>query len=151
MSQHSGEHSKNEQSRNEQSKNDAKKTPPEVVPAPVESAPVESASVDKPTAEPNEALDAARADIADLKASVASLLEHLQTGAKEVKDDLGDGLKEEAGKLSQQMRELFESFSAGTAKTTTNLEHQVQAQPIRTLAIALGAGFVLSRLLGSRK
>ena len=136
-SQHSGE-----QSKNEQSKNDAKKSPPEV----------ESEPNNKTAApESNDALEAARADIADLKASVASLLEHLQSGAKEVKDDLGDGLKEEAGKLSQQMRELFESFSAGTAKTTTSLEHQVQAQPIRTLAIAVGAGFVLSRLIGNRK
>ena len=99
----------------------------------------------------NDALEAARADIADLKASVASLLEHLQSGAKEVKDDLGDGLKQEAGKLSEQMRELFESFSAGTQKTTVSLEQQVQAQPIRTLAIAVGAGFVLSRLIGNRK
>jgi ElaB/YqjD/DUF883 family membrane-anchored ribosome-binding protein len=136
-SQYSGD-----QSKNEQSKNDGKKTAPEV----------ESAANNKPAApESNEALDAARADIADLKASVASLLEHLQSGAKEVKDDLGDGLKQEAGKLSEQMREMFESFSAGTAKTTTSLEHQVQAQPIRTLAIAVGAGFVLSRLIGSRK
>jgi ElaB/YqjD/DUF883 family membrane-anchored ribosome-binding protein len=101
--------------------------------------------------ESNDALEAARADIADLKASVASLLEHLQSGAKEVKEDLGDGLKEEADKLSQQMRELFESFSAGTAKTTLSLEQQVQAQPIRTLALAVGAGFVLSRLIGGRK
>jgi ElaB/YqjD/DUF883 family membrane-anchored ribosome-binding protein len=122
--------------------NDAKKIPPDG----------ESATNNKPaTAESNDALEAARADIADLKASVASLLEHLQSGAREVKEDLGDGLKQEAGKLSQQMRELFESFSTGTAKTTTSLEQQVQAQPIRTLAIAVGAGFVLSRLIGSRK
>jgi ElaB/YqjD/DUF883 family membrane-anchored ribosome-binding protein len=120
----------------------AKTNPPEV----------ESATTDKTTtSEPQDALEAARADIADLKASVASLLEHLQSGAKEVKEDIGDGLKEEAGKLSEQMRELFESFSAGTAKTTTSLEQQIQAQPIRTLAIAVGAGFVLSRLIGSRK
>lgn len=120
----------------------AKTNPPEVEPA----------TTDKTaTPEPQDALEAARADIADLKASVASLLEHLQSGAKEVKEDLGDGLKEEAGKLSQQMRELFEGFSAGTAKTTVSLEQQVQAQPIRTLAIAVGAGFVLSRLIGSRK
>jgi ElaB/YqjD/DUF883 family membrane-anchored ribosome-binding protein len=122
--------------------NDAKKIPPDG----------ESATTDKTTtSESHDALEAARADIADLKASVASLLEHLQSGAKEVKEDIGDGLKEEAGKLSQQMRELFESFSAGTAKTTVSLEQQVQAQPIRTLAIAVGAGFVLSRLIGSRK
>lgn len=132
-----GQHSK-EQSKSEQA-SDTRKNPSEVA----------SVTTDKP--EPNEALEAARADIADLKASVASLLEHLQSGAKEVKDDLGDGLKQEAGKLSEQMRELFEGFSAGTAKTTTSLEHQVQAQPIRTLAIAVGAGFVLSRLIGSRK
>jgi ElaB/YqjD/DUF883 family membrane-anchored ribosome-binding protein len=120
----------------------AKTNPPEV----------ESATTDKTTtSESHDALEAARADIADLKASVASLLEHLQSGAKEVKEDLGDGLKEEAGKLSEQMRELFEGFSAGTAKTTVSLEQQVQAQPIRTLAIAVGAGFVLSRLIGSRK
>ena len=134
-SQHSSE-----QAKHEQAKHDAKK---------IQTA-AESAT-NQPAAEPNDALEAARADIADLKASVASLLEHLQSGAKEVKDDLGDGLKEEAGKLSEQMRELFESFSAGTAKTTTSLEHQVQAQPIRTLAIAVGAGFVLSKLIGNRK
>lgn len=121
--------------------NDAKKNSPDG----------ESATNKPATPESNDALEAARADIADLKASVASLLEHLQSGAKEVKEDLGDGLKQEAGKLSEQMRELFESFSAGTAKTTTSLEQQVQAQPIRTLAIAVGAGFVLSRLIGSRK
>lgn len=120
--------------------NDAKKNPPDG----------ESAT-NRPAPESNDALEAARADIADLKASVASLLEHLQSGAKEVKDDLGDGLKQEAGKLSEQMRELFEGFSAGTAKTTISLEQQVQAQPIRTLAIAVGAGFVLSRLMRSRK
>ena len=136
-SQHSSE-----QAKHEQAKHDAKK-----IQTAAESATNQPASA----SEPNDALEAARADIADLKASVASLLEHLQSGAKEVKDDLGDGLKEEAGKLSQQMRELFESFSAGTAKTTTSLEHQVQAQPIRTLAIAVGAGFVLSRLIGNRK
>ena len=126
---------------NHDQSNDAKKNSPDG----------ESATNKPATPESNDALEAARADIADLKASVASLLEHLQSGAKEVKDDLGDGLKQEAGKLSEQMRELFESFSAGTAKTTTSLEQQVQAQPIRTLAIAVGAGFVLSRLIGSRK
>ena len=126
---------------NHDQSNDAKKNPPDG----------ESATNKPATPESNDALEAARADIADLKASVASLLEHLQSGAKEVKDDLGDGLKQEAGKLSEQMRELFESFSAGTAKTTTSLEQQVQAQPIRTLAIAVGAGFILSRLIGSRK
>ena len=134
-SQHSSE-----QAKHEQAKHDAKK---------IQTA-AESAT-NQPAAEPNDALEAARADIADLKASVASLLEHLQSGAKEVKDDVGDGLKQEAGKLSEQMRELFESLSAGTAKTTTSLEQQVQAQPIRTLAIAVGAGFILSRLIGSRK
>ena len=126
---------------NHDQSNDAKKNPPDG----------ESATNKPATPESNDALEAARADIADLKASVASLLEHLQSGAKEVKDDLGDGLKQEAGKLSEQMRELFESLSAGTAKTTTSLEQQVQAQPIRTLAIAVGAGFILSRLIGSRK
>jgi ElaB/YqjD/DUF883 family membrane-anchored ribosome-binding protein len=125
---------------NHDQSNDAQKIPPD-----------ESATNKSPTPETNDALEAARADIADLKASVASLLEHLQSGANEIKEDLGDGLKEEAGKLSQQMRELFESFSAGTAKTTTSLEQQVQTQPIRTLAIAVGAGFILSRLIGSRK
>jgi ElaB/YqjD/DUF883 family membrane-anchored ribosome-binding protein len=124
---------------NHDQSNDAKKNSPD------------GESATNKTPELNDALEAARADIADLKASVASLLEHLQSGAKEVKDDLGDGLKQEAGKLSEQMRELFESFSAGTAKTTTSLEQQVQAQPIRTLAIAVGAGFILSRLIGSRK
>ena len=137
-SQHSSEQAKHEQAKHEQAKHDAKK---------IQTA-AESAT-NQPTA--NDALEAARADIADLKASVASLLEHLQSGAKEVKDDLGDGLKQEAGKLSEQMRELFEGFSAGTQKTTTSLEHQVQAQPIRTLAIAVGAGFLLSRLIGGRK
>ena len=126
---------------NHDQSNDAKKNPPDG----------ESATNKPATPESNDALEAARADIADLKASVASLLEHLQSGAKEVKDDVGDGLKQEAGKLSEQMRELFEGFSAGTAKTTTSLEHQVQAQPIRTLAIAVGAGFLLSRLIGGRK
>ena len=126
---------------NHDQSNDAKKNPPDG----------ESATNKPATPESNDALEAARADIADLKASVASLLEHLQSGAKEVKDDVGDGLKQEAGKLSEQMRELFESLSAGTAKTTTSLEQQVQAQPIRTLAIAVGAGFILSRLIGSRK
>jgi ElaB/YqjD/DUF883 family membrane-anchored ribosome-binding protein len=130
-----------EQTKHEQAKHDAKQTQTDT----------ESSTSKSPATEPNDGLEAARADIADLKASVASLLEHLQSGAKEVKDDLGDGLKHEAGKLSEQMRELFESFSAGTAKTTTSLEHQVQAQPIRTLAIAVGAGFVLSRLIGNRK
>ena len=140
-SQHNSEQAKHEQAKHEQAKHDAKKMQTDG----------ESATNRPATPESNEALEAARADIADLKASVASLLEHLQSGAKEVKDDLGDGLKQEAGKLSEQMRELFESLSAGTAKTTTSLEQQVQAQPIRTLAIAVGAGFILSRLIGSRK
>jgi ElaB/YqjD/DUF883 family membrane-anchored ribosome-binding protein len=140
-SQHSGEQAKHEQVKQEQAKHEAKKIQTDA----------EAVTNNPATAEPNDALEAARADIADLKATVASLLEHLQSGAKEVKDDLGDGLKQEAGKLSEQMRELFESFSVGTAKTTTSLEQQVQSQPIRTLAIAVGAGFVLSRLIGSRK
>jgi ElaB/YqjD/DUF883 family membrane-anchored ribosome-binding protein len=133
-SQHSSEHTKHGQAKDEANKAQA-----------------DAEMGADPAATPNDALEAARADIADLKASVASLLEHLQSGAKEVKDDLGEGLKQEAGKLSEQMRELFEGFSAGTARTTTSLEQQVQAQPIRTLAIAVAAGFVLSRLIGSQK
>ena len=138
-SQHSSERTKPEQAKPERAKQDASQVQAEA-----------DSAKNQPT-ESSDALEAARADIADLKASVASLLEHLQSGAKEVKDDLGEGLKQEAGKLSEQMRELFESFSAGTQKTTVSLEQQVQAQPIRTLAIAVGAGFVLSRLMGGRK
>jgi ElaB/YqjD/DUF883 family membrane-anchored ribosome-binding protein len=132
----------NAQQNHEQANGEAQKT---------NSAAREDGASNATTEHSEDAMKAIRDDLNNLKASVAALLEHLGGGAKAAEEDVKDGIKNEAGRLSQQLRELLKGLNKNSSKTTSSLEHQIQAKPLTTLLIAFGLGFVFSSLIGRRK
>lgn len=101
-------------------------------------------SASKESAHTEEALQALRADFEELRQSVMPILERLKARGEEVVENV----QGETGQLSHRLRELFDGLGERGSGTATNLEHHVRDQPLRSVAVAVGVGFVLSRLLG---
>ncbi|HSY89122.1 MAG TPA: hypothetical protein VLA85_21340 [Verrucomicrobiae bacterium] len=88
--------------------------------------------------------DAVATDLAMLKRDVAALMSQLKSGAvrgaKEAAEDTLDQLGERASRL-------YDKVAAQGARSTEAISRQVEEQPIASLLIAFGVGFIVSRLL----
>ena len=88
--------------------------------------------------------DAVATDLAMLKRDVAALMSQLKSGAvrgaKEAAEDTLDQLSERASRL-------YDKVAEQGARSTEALSRQVEEQPIASLLIAFGVGFIVSRLL----
>jgi ElaB/YqjD/DUF883 family membrane-anchored ribosome-binding protein len=88
--------------------------------------------------------DAVATDLAMLKRDVAALMSQLKSGgvrgAKEAAKDTLDQLSERASRL-------YDKVAEQGARSTEAISRQVEEQPIASLLIAFGVGFIVSRLL----
>lgn len=78
-------------------------------------------------------LAAIKSDIATLKRDIGALAASAKTGAAE--------------QLSEEARRIVETLTAQGEKSTKAVTQHVTEQPLASVAIAFGVGFVLSRLL----
>ena len=97
-----------------------------------------------PDAGSNPELDAIVSDLAALRRDFAKLTDHLKSGgikgAKGAARDAADHLGEEAERLYENLAEQGE-------RSMKALGRQVEEQPIMSLSLAFGLGFVASRFL----
>jgi ElaB/YqjD/DUF883 family membrane-anchored ribosome-binding protein len=102
------------------------------------------------------ALEEIRLELSELKASMKVLLAKHETKSRTAKtktteNEDADPVGEQTIPLSQQIRNLVEDLQSRQSKLKSDVEHQVQDQPIATLGMAFGLGMVISRLMRGRK
>jgi len=89
--------------------------------------------------------DAIAADLAALKRDMAALMSQLKSGgvqgAKEAAEDTLD-------ELSEQASRIYDKLAAQGERSAEAISRKVEEQPIASLLIAFGVGFIVSRLLG---
>jgi len=79
-------------------------------------------------------------DVNALKQDFAALLKQLQKNARGTAEDIAENLSDDA-------RELYASAAAQGRRSVKALSAQVEEQPLLSLAIAFGIGFVGGRFL----
>ena len=89
-------------------------------------------------------LAAIRDDLDALKTDLAGLLQHVKSGAV---DGVGDEAKRLYGKLSAQSGELYGKLSAQSGDTLETFARQIEENPLASLLIAFGVGFIAGRIL----
>ncbi len=56
-----------------------------------------------------------------------------------------------ASETGQKVRGAFDRAASGTTKFSHRVEDEIKANPVRSSALALGAGFILGALLTGRR
>lgn len=89
-------------------------------------------------------LDTLTRDFEIMKHDIAAL-------AVKLKDDAGDGvsgaLQSAIDGLSDRATDLYENLAAQGKRSVDAVSHQVEEQPLMSLLVAFGVGFVTSKLL----
>ncbi len=94
----------------------------------------------KPTMPSKPAVANLRQDINNLKSDVSDLAHHaVEAGA------------ENAAKLRAEAAERLEYLKDAGTKNMARVEKRIREKPAQSLAIAFGAGILLSLLMGGRK
>jgi ElaB/YqjD/DUF883 family membrane-anchored ribosome-binding protein len=88
--------------------------------------------------------DAVATDLAMLKRDVAALMSQLKSGAAR---GAKEAAEETLDQLSERASRLYDKVAAQGARSTEAISRQVEEQPIASLLIAFGVGFIVSRLL----
>ena len=92
-----------------------------------------------------------REEIDEVKEQVASLLNLLkekgQEKSSDVKQKLGENIETYEDKVKEQMQHAVELGSENLDKVET----KIQNNPLASLALAFGAGYILSRLMSKDK
>ena len=81
-----------------------------------------------------------RDDIAALKRDVTSLMEHLKAGAT-------GGAQSAAAQLDEGAHRLYSNVAAEAERSAKAIGRQVEEQPLVSLLIALGVGYIGGRFL----
>ncbi|MGO9786438.1 MAG: YqjD family protein [Stellaceae bacterium] len=89
-------------------------------------------------------LTAIRDDLDALKTDLGALLKYAKNGAV---DDVSDEAKRLYGKLSAQSGELYGKLSAQSGETLETVTRQIEENPLASLLIAFGVGFIFARIL----
>jgi len=89
-------------------------------------------------------LAAIRDDLDALKSDLGVLLKHVKSGAV---DGVGDEAKRLYGKLSAQSGELYGKFTDQSGETLETFARQIEENPLASLLIAFGVGFLAGRIL----
>jgi hypothetical protein len=89
-------------------------------------------------------LDAIATDLASLRRDVASLTDHLRTGA--IKGAKG-ATQDLAGHLGDEAERLYGNLAAQGERSMKALGRQVEEQPVMSLLLAFALGFAGSRWL----
>jgi ElaB/YqjD/DUF883 family membrane-anchored ribosome-binding protein len=86
-------------------------------------------------------------DVAALRKDFAVLAEHMKALAGASASDAKHGLAERGARLREATQEAAEAAKQRGQAGVAAVEHQVQMHPLAAVAIAFGAGMVVSRLL----
>ncbi len=89
-------------------------------------------------------LAAIRDDLDALKTDLGALLKYAKSGAV---GDVSDEAKRLYGKLSAQSGELYGKFSAQGGEKLETFARQIEENPLASLLIAFGVGFLAGRIL----
>jgi len=85
-------------------------------------------------------LASVREDVQSLKRDVAALLTHLKSNATSTADDALSTITAEA-------RSIYDNLAARGQRSADAVSQHVEEQPLMSLLIAFGVGFVSGRLL----
>src|SRR5258708_798240 len=98
------------------------------------------AKTKSPTGEATPDLDTLLEDIASLKRDFATLMRHVKNGA-------GGATRGGIAQVSDEAQRLYEDLAARSERSVEALGRRVEEQPVTSLLVAFGVGFVVSRLL----
>jgi hypothetical protein len=96
-----------------------------------------------PDAGSNPELDAIVSDLAALRRDFAKLTDHLKSGG--IKG--AKAARDAADHLGEEAERLYENLAEQGERSMKALGRQVEEQPIMSLLLAFGLGFVASRFL----
>ncbi len=88
----------------------------------------------------DQTMSALQQDVASLKQDIGSLLTHLKSSA-------AAGVQSAAGQVEDQASSLYHSATAEGCKTAKALGRHIEEQPVLTLLVVLGLGYLGGRLL----
>ena len=88
--------------------------------------------------------DAVVDDLAALRRDVAALMSQMKSGAVQGASDTADNM---LGQLADRANRLYDSVAAQGERSATAIGRQIGEQPVMSLLIAFGVGFVASRML----
>ncbi len=88
--------------------------------------------------------DAVAADLAMLKRDMAALMSQLKSGAVRGAKEAAENTFDE---LSERASDLYDKVAAQGERSAEAISRRVEEQPIASLLIAFGVGFIVSRLL----
>jgi ElaB/YqjD/DUF883 family membrane-anchored ribosome-binding protein len=83
---------------------------------------------------------ALQADVAALKQDLTSLVTHLKTGAT-------NGAQQAAGQIDEQAQLAYRKISDQGERSIKAISKQIEDQPLMSLLVMLGIGFIGGRLL----
>ncbi|MDV6332249.1 hypothetical protein [Asticcacaulis sp. 201] len=89
----------------------------------------------------------------DLRNSARDAADRARDAIDDVKDrgeDVLNNVSGYANEAGQKVRGLFDRTADTTSQYTRKIESEIKTNPIRSSAIALGAGFILGALLTRR-
>ena len=101
----------------------------------------------KPDVETPADFHAVAEDLAALKRDFATLMNQMsqmKSGAFKV---AGDAAESTLGELGDRANKLYDSVAAQGERSANAIRRQVEEQPVMSLLIAFGVGFIVSRLL----
>ena len=90
------------------------------------------------------AVDATVDDLSALRRDLAALMSQLKSGAIV---NPNDATEKAVVQLADRARHLYDSVAAKKERSIKAISRQVEEQPVMSLLIAFGVGYVASRLL----
>jgi ElaB/YqjD/DUF883 family membrane-anchored ribosome-binding protein len=83
-------------------------------------------------------------EFAAMKRDIAALAANLKSGNGH---GVADSVHEAASDLSDRAAQLYENLATQGKRSVKAVSHQVEEQPLLSLLVAFGVGFVASKLL----
>ena len=88
--------------------------------------------------------DAVVEDLAALRRDFAALIGQLKSGAFKGANNAAENV---LGELGDRANRLYDSVAAQGQRSAKAIGHQIEEQPVMSLLVAFGVGFVASRML----
>jgi ElaB/YqjD/DUF883 family membrane-anchored ribosome-binding protein len=88
--------------------------------------------------------DAVVEDLAALRRDVAALMGQIKSGAFKGASDTAEGA---LGQLNDRANHLYDSLAAQGERSAKAIGRQIEEQPVMSLLIAFGVGFIAGKLL----
>ena len=89
-------------------------------------------------------LHAIMSDIASLQRDLATLAGHFKNGAV---NGVSDAARSAAGQIGEQASRAYDNWAVQGDRSVKAISKQIEEQPVMSLLIAFGLGFLGSRLL----